>query len=84
VIHGFATRSRGFNRDRKVFFDLGLSDELAQTLWPQLKLERRIVFNLRSRHQTVIRQGIVLEGIHDIAMVKRNPFTRNAQSPLNY
>ncbi len=51
VIHGFATRPRRFNRHRQIFFDLGLSDEFAQPLRPQLQLERRVVFHRHGGHQ---------------------------------
>jgi hypothetical protein len=43
---------------RQIFFDFALPDELAQPLWPQLQLKRRIVFHRRRRHQPV---GVVIQ-----------------------
>jgi len=53
VIHGLAARPRRLNRHRQILFNLGLPDELAQPLRPQLQLKRRIVFHRGGRDQTL-------------------------------
>ena len=64
VIQSFAAGARCLDRDRQVFFDLGLSDELCQALRPQLQLKRRVVLNRRRRHQSLLQIGNVFGGSH--------------------
>src|SRR5207249_11770940 len=51
MIQRLTARPSSLNCHRQIFFNFGLSNELAQPLRPQLQLKRRIVFNWRRRHQ---------------------------------
>ena len=64
VIQRLASRPRRLNRDGQVFFDFGLTDELRQPLRPQLQLERRIVFDGRRRHESLLQVWDVFGGGH--------------------
>ena len=64
VIQSLAARSRCLDGDGQVLFDLGLSDELCQPLWPQLQLKRGIILDRRRRHDSLLEIGNVFGGSH--------------------
>jgi len=79
VIHRLATRSGSLNCDRQILLNLGLSNELRQTLRTQLEFKRRIVFDWRRRHQAFFEIRNVLQGNHAMAIVKRKVERSNAE-----
>src|ERR1700721_935471 len=67
MIHGLAARARRLNRYRQIFFELSLTNKLAEPLRTQLQFKRRIVLDRRGRDQTLgvaIQIGIVLGSGH--------------------
>src|SRR6202142_1211561 len=54
MIQRLAARFSGFNRNRKIFFNFRLPDELSQPLWPQLQLKRGVVLDRRRGNQAVL------------------------------
>jgi hypothetical protein len=64
VVQSFAAGFCRFNRDRQVFFDLGLSDEFREALRPQLQFKLRIILDRRRRHDSLLQLGNVFGGSH--------------------
>ena len=62
VVERFAARLRRLNGDFQIFFDLVLSDELAQPLRTQLELERRVVIDRRRRNDALAIGKLSLSG----------------------
>ena len=60
VIERLAARASRFNGHRKIFFHLGLSDELIELLRAQLEFKRGIILDRRRRDDAVFQVGIVL------------------------
>src|SRR6185369_16892497 len=74
VVQRFSARAGSLNGDGQVLFDLGLSDNLRESLRPQLQFKRRIILNRRGGNHAialVTEMGSVSERGHGKAIVKR-------------
>ncbi len=69
VVEWLAARTRRLDGDLEVVFDFVLPDELAQPLWTQLQLERRIIVHRHSRDDAVGMFSVWGQN-HDGAIVK--------------